>query len=262
MTQKPALRALTIAALLAAMTSGCARMPMGPQAGLPAQRAGNILAKAAPVSGSALAVARKWNANAFQVGASIVKADATDDVATYIYAAPGKTDAMLIVISAESIGLKAQELPVSGRVAESLGKMASLAGFEDKLADSKVLFRAAEAAGVAGARDMVVMAPRDHAKGIVPMVTVSGDDSYVVLDAATGKVLSAVNKLSADRRVQAHELALAVVIVGTVGTAVVWGAKKLIAKYWKPKTKPSPEPSAAPSAEPAPVLTPPPGDEV
>ncbi|MNU01219.1 hypothetical protein D3C72_2445550 [compost metagenome] len=69
-----------------------------------------------------------------------------------------------------------------------------------------------------------------------------------------------------DRRVQAHQLALAVVIVGAVGTAVIWGAKKLIQKFWKPKSKPSPTPTPAPTAAPsdapaetpAPVLSAPP----
>lgn len=264
MTHQPAMRALTIAALVAALATGCARAPLGTQAA-PLKRTSTIGAMAAPVSGDALSVARKWQANAVQVGVSIIRMDETDDIATYLYTAPGKTDAMLIVAATQQ-GLKAQEVPLTGQAADGIAKMAPLSGLEVKLLDSKDLFKKAQAAGLVAPQDLVVLHAKDHAQNVpVALVTGEGGQSFLMLDASTGKALSAVSR-GGDRRVQAHQIALAVVIVGAVGTAVIWGAKKLIQKFWKPKTKPSPTPTPAPTAAPsdapaetpAPVLSAPP----
>jgi hypothetical protein len=276
MSHQPALRALTIAALIAATLTGCARTPMSNQAAVPTKRTGAAAIKAAPVSADALAVARKWESGAQQVGVSIIasrdsviKAETTDDVATYVFAAPGKTDAMLVVIATDS-GFKAQEMPLAATAAAGIAKMAPLSGLAVKLLDSKDIFRAAEAAGLSASRDMVVLNTLDHGKG-VPMALVTSQDGlhYVIVDAVSGKARSAVSQLSAERRVQLHELAAITVIVGAVGTVAIWGAKKLITKFWKGKSKPSPTPTPAPSskpadepaAEPSPVLSAPPGDE-
>jgi hypothetical protein len=269
MSHQPALRALTIAALIAATLTGCARTPMSNQAAVPTKRTGAAAIKAAPVSADALTVARKWEAGAYQVGVSIIKAETTDDVATYVFAAPGKTDAMLVVIATET-GFKAQEMPLAATASAGIAKMAPLSGLAVKLLDSKDIFRAAEAAGLTASRDMVVLNTLDHGKG-VPMALVTSQDGlhYVIVDAVSGKARSAVSQLSAERRVQLHELAVVTVVVGAVGTVVIWGAKKLIAKFWNGKAKPSPTPTPAPSsapseepsAEPSPVLSAPPGDE-
>lgn len=265
MTHTPVLRVLTIAALVASMAAGCARAPLGTQAGMPAVKRGSAIgAMAAPVSTDALSVARKWNEKAQQVSVAIVKSDEGDDVATYAFTAPGKSDAMLIVADSGA-GFKSQEAPLSGTAATHIAKVLPLSSLETKLADSKVLFKAAEAAGLTAPTWLTVLHIKDQHDGQPAAMVSSNDGSYVVLDAATGKALSAVTR-GGDRRVQLHEAAVVVVIVGAVGTALVWGAKKLIAKFWKPKPKPSPtptpapttRPSEAPSEDPNPVLSAPP----
>jgi hypothetical protein len=245
---KPALRLLTIAALTAALGSGCARMPLSASA--PQVRTGASSAKAAPVSADALATARKWQSGAVQVGTSIIRAEATDDVATYIFAAPGKTDAMYVVI-ATSAGMKGQAVPMQGKAAEGVAKMLPLTDLDVAWLDSKDLFKAAAAAGLASPRDLVVLGTKDHVDAKAIALVTSGDGaSYLLLDAATGKALSAISR-SGERKVQMHELAVVVVVVGAVGTGLIFAAKALISKFWHPKPKPSPSPSDAPTPVPS-----------
>ena len=261
MSFKPTLRVLMIAALTTALAAGCARTPHALQAGLPVARGGAVHAMANPVSLDALAIAHQWDDEAAQVGVSIVSAQDGDDVATYMFAAPSKQDAMLIVAATDA-GLKAQVIPMAARAADGLARVVPLTGLENKLLDSKVIFRMAAAAGLEQPDNLAVLNTLDHDRDRPVAVVTSHDGlEFVVLDAMSGKALSAVTRL-ADRRVQMHELAVVVGVVAVVGTVAVVAAKKLIAKYWKPKPKPSGEPSPAPSAEPSespnPVLTPPP----
>jgi hypothetical protein len=258
MSHKPTLRLLTIAALVAAMATGCARAPLS--VGAPMTRQGAAAVMAAPVSTDALSVARKWQTEAVQVGVSIVHADEGDDVATYVFAAPGKNDAMLLVVNT-SAGYKSQEVPMSAKAAEGVAKMMPLSSVTAPLLDSKDLFKKAEAAGLTAPKDLVVLGAKEHSAAM-PVAVVMSSEAYVLVDAASGKALSAVSRFSSERRVQMHDLALLVVVVGAVGTGVVWAAKKLIAKFWHPKPKPSatptPAPTTEPSAKPSPVLSAPP----
>lgn len=257
MSKKPALRLLTIAAVVTALATGCARTPLS--AGMPMVRGGASAVMAAPVSADALSAARKWNADAVQVGVSIVRADEGDDVATYVFAVPGKTDAMLLAVKADA-GYKTIEVPMNGKQVDGVARMMPLSNLGIALRDSKDLFKDAEAAGLSAPRDLMVLGAKDHSAN-VPVAVVMNADSYVLIDAATGKALSAISRLGSNRTVQMHDLALLVVVVGAVGTGLVWAAKKLIAKYWHPKPKPSATPSAAPTSEPSatpsPVLSPP-----
>jgi hypothetical protein len=177
------------------------------------------------------------------------------DSATYVFASRAAKTRMLLVI-ASSAGLQAQEIAANDRQAEGLANALPLTEKQGELLSSKKIFKLAEAAGLKGAEDVVVMNTRVKDKA-VPLAIVTDDagQSYMVMNAVTGEPMSPVQKLGA-RTVQMHILIIGGVVLAVAVGAAVWWAVKKWRDHGKPQPQPSDHPNPIPTATPVPTPVP------
>lgn len=266
MTFGPAHRLVTAAALaLTFGVTGCAQTPLA-GAPLPFEAEENgFEALAKPINMEAVALAKTWSRDADQVGVMINRSPkGVQDTATFVFASKAKRERMLLVIAAKG-GVTAQEIAINDRTAQGLANAAPLTKQQGSLLNSKKLFKMAEAAGLKGAEDVVVLNTRASGK-VLPVAIVSdaAANKYIVMNASNGDPLTPVSQMGG-KRLQVHIIVIgAVVLTVAVGAAVFWAVKKWRERGDKPTPKPSsqpsgqptPQPTAIPSASPLPTPVP------